>query len=530
MTLSCIRKRNRRSMNSSNSCCNRNPSARFDGRFTSFFLASTVILCYSLSLTMTMTMTRVDAFIPIPTIPRTTTAITKDLMQSRHWDATVTAVSTSLSLSSSLNDDDHEYFFTAPDLTAEETIDHTKTKTKKTTHTTDTKIDLATIASREQNELESMIVNDKEHTQQQEPQREEEEGGQTVTTAMATTSTRNVDAVPITTVTKAAATTTTPAPSSVSNSIPNSMSISMDVDGNGTGGLMKRSHTGGGTGTDATLMVTSMKTLAFPIDSGKDGMEANDTKRRTRTRTTETTTQTTNTASDGTGTGTGMRLVRYTSNNSNSNSNGPSSKSISLVASAATMPKTTTTKKLVLAPAGTTTRRGTTGTGTHHGTTGGGGSGSAIVTKAKGKNTVTNGIVTNSNSRLVRYNGPDLDDTTDYDGMETVSTRNQRQQEIQLSDSKLVMYNPTTPTTPDNKYNKSNNNIDPTNNNNDNNNKKKKYEKQQKQKQKHHRPTLTQDIKYSIQYIEKTDFTMARKTGLAVNKPISLWIERDTFL
>jgi len=529
MTLSCMCKRNRRRMNSSNSCCNRNPSTRIDGRFTSFFLASTVILCYSLSLTMTMTMTRVDAFIPIPTIPRTTTAITKDLMQSRHWDATVTAVSTSLSLSlsSSLNDDDHEYFFTAPDLTAEETIDHTKTKAKTTTHTTDTKIDLATIASREQNELESMIVNDKEHIQQQEPQREEEEGGQTVTTVMATTTTSmtNSDTAPITTATKVAATTTTTAPSSVSNSIPNSMSISMDVDGNGTGGLMKRSHTGGGTGTDATLMVTSMKTLAFPIDSGKDGMEANDTKRRTRT--TETTTQTTNTASDGTGTGTGMRLVRYTSNNSNSNSNVPSSKSKSLVASAATMSKTTTTtKKLVLAPAGTTTRRGTTGTGTHHGTTGGGGGGSAIITKAKDKNTVTNGIVTNSNSRLVRYNGPDLDDTTDYDGMETVSTRNQRQQEIQLSDSKLVMYNPTTPP-PDNNYDKSNNNIDPTNNNNK---KKKNDEKQQKQKQKHHRPTLTQDIKYSIQYIEKTDFTMARKTGLAVNKPISLWIERDTFL
>jgi len=470
-------RRNKRRINSN---CNRNPSS--DGRLTSLFLALTVIICYYLSLTMTM----VDAFIIITTIPRKIVA-TKAQRQSQQWVATT--LSTSLTLSSSLHDDDddNEYFFTAPDFTAEETIDHSKTIS--TIDTKDTNNDL-NIASREQSELESMTVNDKEH-EHQEPQRGEEEGQTTMTTSTTTT---NIDTERTKTATTTSpcspstlSTTEVTAPSSSVSSIPNSMS--MDVDGNGTGGLMKRSHTGGGTGTDATLMVTSMKTLAFPIDSGKDGMEADDTKRRTRT------TQTTNTASEGTDKVTGMRLVRYTS----SNSNLPTSKAKLLAASSAAM-ITTTTKKLVLAPAGTT------GTGT----TGGSGGGSAMITKV---NNANNGIVTNSNSRLIRYNGPDLDDTTDYDGMEKVSTRNQRQREIQLSESNLVMYNPTT--NPDNK----NNNDDQNNNNNN--------EKQQKQK---HRPTLTKDIRYSIQYIEKTDFTMARKTGLAVNKPISLWIERDKFL
>jgi len=163
----------------------------------------------------------------------------------------------------------------------------------------------------------------------------------------------------------------------------------------------------------------------------------------------------------------------------------------------------------VLAPAGTTTSGS-----------------SASRTYTKDKNTITNnGIVTNRNSQwLVRYNGPDLEqNTTDYDGMETVATRQQRQQARHVSESKLVMYTPPpTPPTPDNNTNHNN---DPTNHH-----KKQKQNQQEQQQQQQHRPTLTQDIKYSIQYIEKTDFTMARKTGLAVNKPISLWIERDTFL
>merc|ERR1712166_1211930 len=75
-------------------------------------------------------------------------------------------------------------------------------------------------------------------------------------------------------------TTISTASTSTSTSTTALSSDPMGVDGNGTGALLKRSHTSGG--KDGSLMVTSNKRLAYPIDSGKDGMEANDTKRKTQ--------------------------------------------------------------------------------------------------------------------------------------------------------------------------------------------------------------------------------------------------------
>jgi len=44
------------------------------------------------------------------------------------------------------------------------------------------------------------------------------------------------------------------------------------------------------------------------------------------------------------------------------------------------------------------------------------------------------------------------------------------------------------------------------------------------------RRTLVEDPGYANRYTGLSDFNMARKTGLAVNKPESLWGERDKFL
>ena len=44
------------------------------------------------------------------------------------------------------------------------------------------------------------------------------------------------------------------------------------------------------------------------------------------------------------------------------------------------------------------------------------------------------------------------------------------------------------------------------------------------------RKTLVEDLGYANRYTGPSDFNLAKKTGLTVNKPISLWVERDKFL
>ena len=262
----------------------------------------------------------------------------------------------------------------------------------------------------------------------------------------------------------------------------------MGVDGNGTGALLKRSHTSGG--KDGSLMVTSNKRLAYPIDSGKDGMEANDTKRKTQS-------SSSNSKALQFQQQTGTRLVRH-------NLSPPSSSS-----SEESPPQQQQQSKLVFAPAAQAPANGNSN-GATGGTTGG------VTTKAANSSGSGSFHQTNMHkTKLVRYNGPDLDNTTDYDGMELSSSKKQRQKEIQLSKKHLVLYSPPDPLSAENE-----NDSDEKNNNDEEN---------QKQKQQH-RPALSKDIHYSDKYVERTDYTMARKTGLAVNKPISLWVERDKFL
>ena len=93
-------------------------------------------------------------------------------------------------------------------------------------------------------------------------------------------------------------------------------------------------------------------------------------------------------------------------------------------------------------------RKGTIG---GRGGAGAGGSSAFITNINKKKNTTpttttTPGIVTKSQVQrlLVRYNGPELEENTmDYDGMETIATLQQRQQQVEyVFESKLVLYPP----------------------------------------------------------------------------------------
>ena len=266
----------------------------------------------------------------------------------------------------------------------------------------------------------------------------------------------------------------------------------MDVDGNGTGALMNRSHTAGG--PNAPLMVTSYKPKAYPIDSGKDGM---DMQMQMQMRAKRETLQ-----QDGT------RLVRYDF-------------SPSLEPKQEPTPRTT---KLVLASALAAAKSN--------------GGKLAQATKQPTALAVRNYEYEYYNG----YNGPGVEDATDYDGMETanskmaLATTQQQQQralqqqkrdrQLQPKKANLVRYKSSF--YDDNKHG---NDYD-DHNDDDNNNQSQQQQRQPqgadaRNSQSH---SLANDPSYSNRYTGPTDFTLAKKTGLAVNKPISLWVERDKFL
>jgi hypothetical protein len=243
----------------------------------------------------------------------------------------------------------------------------------------------------------------------------------------------------------------------------------MDVDGNGTGAMMKRSPASGG--VDATLMANN-QSLSFPIDSGKEGMQARDTRARTR-----------KSSNDGIidRAQPKTRLVRYSLPPSDG-----------LEATQGRM-----LKKLVLASA--SSKNGT----------------SSELTRPQQP---PKGQMQPQKTRLVRYNGPDVEDSTDHDGMELPSVQKNRNRQLQLKRANLVMYNGASQQKRLTEEVPNDINGDEIGNS---------ITEDDHQKG---RKTLVEDLGYANRYTGLSDNNLARKTGLAVNKPISLWVERDKFL
>ena len=121
--------------------------------------------------------------------------------------------------------------------------------------------------------------------------------------------------------------------------------------------------------------------------------------------------------------------------------------------------------------------------------------------------------------RLVRYNGPDIEDSTDHDGMELPHVQKNRNRELKLKRANLVMYNG------ESQQKRLTEEV-PNDTNGD------AIEKSVTTEDDHQkgRKTLVEDVGYANRYTAMSDYNLARKTGLAVNKPISLWVERDKFL
>ncbi len=331
----------------------------------------------------------------------------------------------SSTLSSFPNDED--YFFTAPPQHQDDDDDDkVEPETKVTTAKSNGMV------SAEQTELETMEV----------AIEDEEEDLLSTSSVLAT-----------------ASSTPPPAPAPA---------LFMDVDGNGTGALMKRSPSAGG--VDAPLMATN-PSLAYPIDSGKEGMQAHDTRAVTSK-------PSNNGIVDPVQPKT--RLVRY-----------------SLPASDALEPsQEPVEKRLVLAP-------------------------------PSSKNSMNNELpkpqkseLRLSKPRLIRYNGPDVEDATDFDGMELSSVKSKRNRELKLSRANLVRYKGASQQKRLTEEIPNSNEI-----NGAESGKSGTEEDHQKG-----RKTLVEDLGYANRYTGLSDFNLAKKTGLTVNKPISLWVERDKFL
>ena len=266
--------------------------------------------------------------------------------------------------------------------------------------------------------------------------------------------------------------TTAIAPSSVSSTSSTeptpSPALFMDVDGNGTGALMKRSPAAGG--VDPPLMATN-PFLAYPIDSGKEGMQAHDTRKVTRKPSNKGIVDKANP---------NTRLVRYSL---------PSSDD-------ALEPKQAPIqKKLVLAPASNKSAM------------------SSELAKPPKRQAMQP-----SKPRLVRYNGPDVADSTDYDGMELSSVKKNRNRELKLKRANLVRYQGAS---------QQKRVTEEVSGQDDD------VEKGKAGTEDDHqmgRKTLVEDPGYANRYTGLNDNNLARKTGLTVNKPASLWVERDKFL
>jgi len=235
--------------------------------------------------------------------------------------------------------------------------------------------------------------------------------------------------------------------------------VDVDLDGNGTGALMKRSVAVGG--VDARLMATNPR-LAFPIDSGKEGLHAESTRALIR-----------KPVNDGIidRAQPQTRLVRYSLPPPESKEGpGPN--------------------RLALAPASSQTGRKNE--------------------LARPQSPKPHPQQQPPKPRLVRYNGPDVENSTDYDGMELPSIKRNRTRELKIERSNLVRYTGVS---------RQKQLTDKVPNDNGT--------EQDHQK---NRKNRVEDLGYANRYTELSDYTLARKTGLAVNKPISLWVERDKFI
>ena len=242
--------------------------------------------------------------------------------------------------------------------------------------------------------------------------------------------------------------------------------VFMDVDGNGTGALMKRSVTAGG--AEAPLMATN-PSLAFPIDSGKEGIEAETTRARTQ-----------KSLNDGIidRAQPNTRLVRHSLPPAESSKQGPNQ------------------KRLVLASTATS-RTGS-------------------IKLARPQSPKPHPRLYPPKPKLVRYNGPDVEDSTDYEGMELPSVKKNRDRQLKLQRANLVRYRGASQ--------QKRLTEEVANNNSDTDGSGTEEDHQRNRK------NLVEDPGYANRYTGLSDFNLARKTGLAVNKPISLWVERDKFL
>ena len=332
----------------------------------------------------------------------------------------------SSALATSPNDDD--YFFTAPPQSEDNNDDDDNVDVETNVMTSSD----SGMISAEQTELETMEIAEDE---------DEEEDLLSTSSVVASIS-------------------STPSPSPAPT-------LSMNVDGNGTGALMKRSPAAGG--VNPALMATNPY-LAYPIDSGKDGMQAHDTRVRTRTPATPPNNGAVDVGQPKT------RLVRY-----------------SLPTTDPLEPKQTPPpgKKLVLAPV---TNKNAMN--------------SELARPQKSQ-------VKPSQPRLVRYNGPDVEHSTDYDGMELSSVKKKRNRELNLKRSNLVRYNGASQQEQMTQQDPEEDEIEKDGTDDD-------HQKGRK--------TLVEDLGYANRYTGPSDFNLAKKTGLTVNKPTSLWVERDKFL
>lgn len=264
---------------------------------------------------------------------------------------------------------------------------------------------------------------------------------------------------------------TTAVAAAVSSAAPATVmpALFMDVDGNGTGALMKRSVAAGG--VHAPLMATN-PSLAFPIDSGKEGLHAESTRSRIRKPLNDGIIDRANPQT---------RLVRY--------SLPPLSPSQSKA--------NPVQKNLILAP--TSSQKGRS---------------DELARPVSAK---PNPRLQPQKPRLVRYNGPDVENSADYDGMELPSIKRSRNRQLKIQRANLVRYNGAslqkllTEEVP-------NSNVDDG------------VKSGTEEDHKQNRKNLVEDPGYANRYTELSDYNLARKTGLAVNKPISLWVERDKFL
>lgn len=241
--------------------------------------------------------------------------------------------------------------------------------------------------------------------------------------------------------------------------------IFMDVDGNGTGALMKRSPAAGG--ADAPLMATN-PSLAFPIDSGKEGLQAETTRDRTRKSLVD---EIIDRARPKT------RLVRHSLPPSESSKQGPNKKS--------------------LAPASATSKTG-------------------MIELTRPQSQKPDPRLQPPKTKLVRFNGPDVEDSTDYEGMELASVKRNRDRQLKLQRANLVRYKGVSHQKQlTEEVANHNSDIDGSGTEDDH---------------QRNRKNLVEDPGYANRYTGLSDFNLARKTGLIVNKPISLWVERDKFL